>query len=178
MAYDADRGEVVLFGGDGNGWDGNGILGDTWTWDGTDWTQRSPVHAPSPRASMGMAYDAAHGQVVLFGGFLGDFGDTWIWDGTDWAVPFRASATLRPKLGPPGTAVRVHGWGFGALEKVQLTYIDSTNGTRKLGVVATDVTGAFAAQVTIPLSATPGNQLVKAKGRGSGQRRRKVFTVT
>ena len=31
-----------------------------------------------------MAYDAAHGQVVMFGGFTGGtvLNDTWIWDGT------------------------------------------------------------------------------------------------
>jgi hypothetical protein len=71
MAYDATHGQVVLFGGFGTGY-----LGDTWTWDGTDWTQRTSAHAPSPREAMSMAYDAAHGQVVLFGGFntraLGD----------------------------------------------------------------------------------------------------------
>ena len=60
-------------------------LGDTWTWDGTDWTQRTPAHSPSPRYCLGMAYDAARGQVVLFGGYGGgDLGDTWTWDGTDW----------------------------------------------------------------------------------------------
>ena len=37
MAYDAASGQVVLFGGGGHAW-----LGDTWTWDGTDWTQRTP----------------------------------------------------------------------------------------------------------------------------------------
>lgn len=30
-----------------------------------------------------MAYDAAHGQIVLFGGY-GNLSDTWIWDGSNW----------------------------------------------------------------------------------------------
>ena len=64
MAYDAARGEVVLFGGRRLR-----LLDDTWTWDGTDWTERSPRHrSPSARDSMGMAYDAARGEVVMFGG--------------------------------------------------------------------------------------------------------------
>src|SRR5438445_202414 len=43
---------------------------------------------PSPRSGMGMAYDAADHQVVLFGGLNypadSDLGDTWTWDGTQW----------------------------------------------------------------------------------------------
>src|SRR3954468_16908234 len=74
MAYDAADGQVVLFG---------GSAGRTWTWDGSDWTRRTPLHSPPPSPSYyryGMAYDAANGQVVLFGGVAGD---TWTWDGTD-----------------------------------------------------------------------------------------------
>jgi hypothetical protein len=83
MAYDAARGEAVLFGGFGK--PGSALFGDTWTWDGTDWTQRTPAHSPPRRDFLGMAYDAARGQVVLFGGFAGPpAGDTWTWDGTDW----------------------------------------------------------------------------------------------
>jgi hypothetical protein len=52
------------------------------------------------------------------------------------------------------------------------------HGTTKLGVVGTDGTGAFAIEVTIPKTATIGDQLVKAKGGGSGQDRRQVFSVT
>jgi hypothetical protein len=82
MAYDAASGQVVLFGGYGNG----GILGDTWTWNGITWTQQSPATSPSGRDSAGMVYDAATGQVVLFGGSNGSsiLGDTWTWNGTTW----------------------------------------------------------------------------------------------
>src|SRR5437899_2147700 len=86
MAYDAAHGQVVLFGGVIPGFPPT-FLGDTWTWDGTHWTQRTPAHHPFPRESMGIAYDAARGQVVLFGGGSsnGQFlGDTWTWDGSDW----------------------------------------------------------------------------------------------
>ncbi len=83
MAYDAARQEVVLFG--GNDYGSSGDLRDTWTWDGTDWTHRHPLHSPPARDEAAMAYDAANRQVVLFGGEgLRGFSDTWTWDGTDW----------------------------------------------------------------------------------------------
>jgi uncharacterized protein (TIGR03437 family) len=78
MVYDAARGQVVLFGGTS----GVNMLNDTWTWDGSNWTQKSPQNRPSARIQHSMAYDSAHAQVVLFGG--SPAGDTWIWDGTNW----------------------------------------------------------------------------------------------
>jgi hypothetical protein len=35
MVFDAANQKVMLFG----GWDGRQPLGDTWTWDGSDWTE-------------------------------------------------------------------------------------------------------------------------------------------
>jgi hypothetical protein len=93
MAYDAAGGQVVLFGG-GFYTDGDG-LDDTWTWDGTDWTQRAPAHSPPAREDMGMAYDAARSEVVLFSGNGPDYlDDTWTWDGTDWAQRAPAHSPL------------------------------------------------------------------------------------
>jgi hypothetical protein len=62
---------------------------DTWTWNGTDWTQQHPRHHPSARTANGLAYDPATGSVVLFGGelalpFGNVSGETWTWDGRDW----------------------------------------------------------------------------------------------
>jgi N-acetylneuraminic acid mutarotase len=82
MAYDAARGKVLLFGGFDDA--GNG---ETWEYDGPTqtWTQvpvASP-DAPSPRNGHAMAYDAARGKVVLFGGQDdgGKSGETWEYDG-------------------------------------------------------------------------------------------------
>jgi hypothetical protein len=86
MAYDVARGQVVLFGGN----TGKGIAGDlddTWTWNGNTWTQERPATHPGDRRWAVMAYDAARGQVVLFGGSHSrdaEFGDTWTWDGSTW----------------------------------------------------------------------------------------------
>jgi hypothetical protein len=84
MAYDGAHGVVVMFGGytasDGP------YLGDTWTWDGSRWTQKHPVSSPSPRYGAAMAYDAARGEIMLFGGYSYGtyFHETWTWDGANW----------------------------------------------------------------------------------------------
>src|SRR5690606_34687314 len=81
MAYDSARRRVVLFG----GFSTAQTYGDTWEYDGNDWTQRFPTNAPPARASHAMAYDVVRGRVVLCGGIAAtNFGDTWEWDGTNW----------------------------------------------------------------------------------------------
>jgi hypothetical protein len=86
MAYDTAHGQVVLFGGNGAAsLFGPGYLNDTWVWDGSNWTKKSPPTSPSARFGHVMAYDSAHGQMVLFGGTSANlFGDTWVWDGANW----------------------------------------------------------------------------------------------
>jgi len=51
------------------------------------WTEQHPTASPPGRENAPMAYDAATGTVVLFGGQTSDihfFADTWTWDGTTW----------------------------------------------------------------------------------------------
>jgi hypothetical protein len=86
MAFDAATGDVVLFGGSQTA--GIPYLDDTWTWDGTDWTQQLPASSPPAGYGTSMAYDGASGSVVLFGGEDGvvDDSDTWTWDGTNWTL--------------------------------------------------------------------------------------------
>ena len=56
MAYDPAIGQLVLFGGTG----ANGtVLNDTWTYNGTTWTQLSPLTSPPARSDSSMAYDPA-----------------------------------------------------------------------------------------------------------------------
>lgn len=87
MAYDARRGRTVVFGGMGDGPQGKPrpVLGDTWEYDGTGWTQRQGP-APPPRQAPGVAYDSRRGLVIIFGGLgeKGFLGDTWSWDGSAW----------------------------------------------------------------------------------------------
>jgi hypothetical protein len=43
--------------------------------------------SPSERDGMGMVYDAARQETVMFGGYgPGLKGDTWTWDGSTWTL--------------------------------------------------------------------------------------------
>ncbi len=88
MTYDGARNVVVLWGGLG-GQDPCDLLNDTWTWNGSSWTRKSPNASPPPGNYPSMAYDATHGLVVLL---LGT--QTWTWDGVTWAE--RHPATSPP----------------------------------------------------------------------------------
>jgi len=95
MAYDEARRQIVLF---------SGLYCDpvcfqreeTWTWDGSSWTQQHPVTSPRARQAANMVYDAARQKVVLFGGSSGFdvYGDTWTWDGSNWTEE-------KPQSSPP-----------------------------------------------------------------------------
>ena len=81
MVYDGARQEVVVFGGilKATG----GATSETWIWNGTTWTQRVTGNTPNARYSSAITYDAAHQQVVMFGG-QGGADETWIYDGVNW----------------------------------------------------------------------------------------------
>ena len=89
------NGTVVLFGGvDVNGND----LADTWTWNGTVWTQPN-VKGPSARSQAVMS--SLNDALVLFGGVAGSLpflSDTWGWNGAAW-TPLAGSGQPAP-LGP------------------------------------------------------------------------------
>ena len=102
MAYDSAHGQAVVYGGYGTA---SGVfLNDTWVWDGSNWTQKSPQISPPTRDRSVMAYDSAHGQAVLFGGYssgLNSLNDTWVWDGSNWtqktppnSPPARANSAM------------------------------------------------------------------------------------
>jgi hypothetical protein len=87
VVYDAARKRVVLFGGtDPSG--SHAMYDDTWEYDGTTWTYRTPATSPPARQFHAMAYDPLRQRTVLFGGSTGPFGpwvnDTWEYDGTTW----------------------------------------------------------------------------------------------
>jgi hypothetical protein len=91
MVYDSARRVIVLFGGIDNN---NATVGDTWEYDGTTWTLKTPALSPTPRSGHVMTYDAARQRVVLFGGSSG-FNETWEYDGTTWTKRI-------PVTSPPG----------------------------------------------------------------------------
>ncbi len=75
IAYDAAMHQVVLFGGGPSGPFRN--LDDTWTWDGTTWTEQHPAQSPPGTQLASMAYDAATHSILLFGGLGKSSSETW-----------------------------------------------------------------------------------------------------
>jgi len=99
MAYDPQRQRVVLFGGT----DAHGPtrLGDTWEWNGTQWTLGADT-GPSGRSSPSLVYDAVRQRILMFGGtgrandYYGDNDDSWEWDGAGWTDVTAADPDKRP----------------------------------------------------------------------------------
>lgn len=61
----------------------------TSSWDGKQWSRLAATLGAGNRQEAGMAYDARHGWVVLFGGIennvaYGMRNDLWAWDGQGW----------------------------------------------------------------------------------------------
>jgi len=87
LVYDAARRRAVLFGGrDASLF----VRNDLWEWDGTSWTQITPVSPlPAPRMYHAMVYDQARRVLVLFGGndSWRELGDMWLLRYDDPAVP-------------------------------------------------------------------------------------------
>jgi hypothetical protein len=93
MAYDEARGEVVLFG----GYDYT-TSNQTWTWNGSTWTLKSPALSPPPLRGAQMVYDKARQQVVLYGGETPDLSrQTWVWNGVTWTNMTPAAPAASPR---------------------------------------------------------------------------------
>ena len=95
IAFDTQRQKIVLFGGRQR-YQGDmtpaTVFGDTYEWDvnAKTWTQRATT-GPSARYDFAMAYDALHGQTILFGGRNAAgtaLGQTWLWNGNTWTQLF------------------------------------------------------------------------------------------
>ena len=101
MAYDPATKEVLLFGGTKDVFRGKPIAHrDTWAWDGTNWTELHPRHAPpggfEPATGFAMSYDPRSRSMLLMAlpsshpnlSAQGETGDTdfgtWQWTGSDW----------------------------------------------------------------------------------------------
>lgn len=86
-AYDANNDRIVVFGGIVTGF---GYYNDTWTYNGSLWSNAIPIHSPGIRSEMAMEFDSSNNKVYLFGGYNGsnDLNDTWEWNGSDWTQLF------------------------------------------------------------------------------------------
>jgi len=105
MAFDPVGGGVLLHSGVGD--QGSGILfADTWSFDGTTWTQRFPTVSPPYRISARMVTDLHRQRVLLLGGEGGD-PFAWEWNGTQWNVSYQPSPAPRHN----------HGMGYDASQR-------------------------------------------------------------
>lgn len=82
MAYDAERGRVVLFGGYRLEHESTRRLSDTWEWNGESWRELDAA-GPAARNGAVLVDSPLHGGLVLFGG-SGARDDTWLLDGDRW----------------------------------------------------------------------------------------------
>ena len=83
-AYDPTTGDVLVWGGQGPG----NLSSDTWTWDGTNWTDHAGALSPGLAATPSIpdaVYDPSIGSVVLYTN-----SQTWAWSGQSWHRLFTA----------------------------------------------------------------------------------------
>jgi N-acetylneuraminic acid mutarotase len=91
LAFDGAR--IVLFGG------ANDVMafGDTWEWDGTNWSQHIPAPGMSPATSIApaAAYDPINKRLVL----VDQKGDTWAYANHAWTL-IAPESTVPPRTPP------------------------------------------------------------------------------
>jgi len=86
MAYSGTLGssanDVLLYGGT----NASGDLGDTWTWNGTTWSEPTLTEGPGPLEQAGFVYDPTMSVPLLYGGIDATTVDNyfWAWNGSEW----------------------------------------------------------------------------------------------
>jgi hypothetical protein len=180
MAFDPVNGVTVMFGGTNNAFGGaSAYFQETWLWDGTNWIQLQIANQPPIRitAAQGMAYDAASGALVLFGGLTPDpktnalngLNDTWTlrltqtttgWSGTWTQHVTPANGTpeaRRPALSRYKASVVLYGGDAWANNAQTATYNDiwHWNGTGWKKLIANGAAGSPAPQVLPGLTWDP-----------------------
>jgi hypothetical protein len=89
LTWDPAIGATVLFGGSGTPAGTSATpMADTWTWDGSAWTEAVPATSPPARTAAVADYAAGLGGVVVTTGSAatGALDDTWSYDGTHWTA--------------------------------------------------------------------------------------------
>jgi hypothetical protein len=90
MTYDPAYGQVMTYGGFDVS-NGNAVLTNPWSWNGSAWQHVTLAPAPPARVLGASTYDPATGQLVLFGG-VGS--STWL--GDTWVLSTRGSSSVTP----------------------------------------------------------------------------------
>jgi hypothetical protein len=85
LAFDGARGVVVMHGGRSL----DGLLADTWEWDGNNWTQVPTRSGPAALSGHALGYDPLSRRLLLVNGTR----TTWIWSGADWTAQSTSSVS-------------------------------------------------------------------------------------
>lgn len=88
----------------------DGVLADTWEWDGLGWIRRTPSTNPGPRSAAATTFDSKRQRVLLFGGvkllappYPAASAELWQWNGSEWS-------TVSTPHAPPSVAGAVFTW--------------------------------------------------------------------
>ena len=170
MAFDGTH--VVLFGGREPNTTGS-YRNDTWTYDGATWALGTPAPAAlTPRAGHGMAYDAALGAVVLFGGDDGGAGfrnDTWHYAASTWVAGAPPPVGLTPRRDLAMAYDAAPGRG------VVVMFGGEANGGALLGDVWEYDGASWVAGAPPPVGLTPRRDLAMAYDATTGRRLAVLF---
>jgi hypothetical protein len=159
MPFDSARGVMVLFGGQASNL---AIRGDTWEYNGIDWTQRATTGPPA-RWIQRMAYDSDRGVTVMFGGAASPnviLNDTWEWNGTTW--------TQIAVQGPP--ARYGHAMAFDSDRHVVVLFGGQTGGPFGQGVLGDTREYDGASWTQVPITGPSARTFVKMVYDPSRQR--------
>jgi len=123
MTYDPHLKKTVLFG----GYNDINYVNETWTWDGTNWTQVNHNNAPA-RSHAAMWFDASMNRTVMYGGIgqrttndaIERFQDMWSFDGTGWTEMKSITNTPGQRYGAELTVNPIDGktYLFGGLKLI------------------------------------------------------------
>ncbi len=119
LAFDEGRGVTVALGVANN-------QAETWEWDGQIW-ERVAVGGLSRRFDHAMAYDAALGEVLVYGGHVGglELDDAWAWNGTSWRFVSAGQPSPRAFHGMAYDAVRGAAVVFGGSPEPNREFSDT-----------------------------------------------------
>lgn len=167
MTYDAKDGYLLLFGGSSPG--SMPQPNQTWEFSNGSWTQLHPKVAPPPRALEGLAYDAAAGYVLMYGGVtwagsgFAQYGsalsDSWSFSGGTWT---NLTAAASPASGPgPGarfamafdydpSAKAIVMFGGSADPRATWTFANGSWSSRSLADQIAPAPGIYARMVYVP----------------------------
>jgi hypothetical protein len=154
MAWDPASRRLVLTGGQTTS--PLGVIqpsSETWTWDGSRWSQQVDGDLPASAGPATLATDGSDGELVLVTARPACRGfRTWVWGDGTWEVPVRTGA-VQPggattgAAGPAAPSGSALGMGYDPLERQLLLVTDPTTCPAAATTATPPASGAAAASV-------------------------------